>query len=99
MRLRARLERDWRFTRGLNRTLKRVKSIAPDSPNLACDDLQAAFQAHRLAPAMTFEGHTVTYAELEAVANRFAHWAKSINLRRGQVVALLMPNRIEYFAP
>jgi fatty-acyl-CoA synthase len=98
MRLRARLERDWRFTRGLNRTLKRVKSIAPDSPNLACDDLQAAFQAHRLAPAMTFEGHTVTYAELEAVANRFAHWAKSINLRRGQVVALLMPNRIEYFA-
>jgi fatty-acyl-CoA synthase len=98
MRLRARLERDWRFMRGLNRTLKRVKSIAPDSPNLICDDLQAAFQAHRNAPAMTFEGRTVTYAELEAMANRFAHWAKSINLRRGLVVALLMPNRIEYFA-
>jgi len=98
MRLRARLERDWRFTRGLNRTLKRVKSIAPDSANLICDDLQAAFEAHRTAPAMTFEGRTVTYAELEAMANRYAHWAKGISLRRGQVVALLMPNRIEYFA-
>jgi fatty-acyl-CoA synthase len=98
MRLRARLERDWRFTRGLDRTLKRVKSIAPDSPNLICDDLQAAFEAHRNAPAMTFEGRTVTYAELEAMANRFAHWAKGVNLRRGLVVALLMPNRLEYFA-
>jgi fatty-acyl-CoA synthase len=98
MRLKARLEREWRFTRGLDRTLKRVKSIAPDSPNLICDDLQASFDKHRLRPAMTFEGRTVTYAELEAMANRFAHWAKGVNLRRGQVVALLMPNRIEYFA-
>jgi fatty-acyl-CoA synthase len=98
MRLKARLEREWRFTRGLNRTLNRVKSIAPNSANLACDDLQAAFDRHRTRPAMTFEGRTVTYAELEAMANRFAHWAKGVNLRRGQVVALLMPNRLEYFA-
>ena len=97
MPLKARLQREWRFIRGLNRTLKRVKSIASDSPNLICDDLQAAVEQFRDRTAMTFEGRTVTYAELDAVANRFAHWGKGLGLRRGQTVALFMPNRLEYF--
>ncbi len=97
MRLRARLERDWRFWKGLNRTLKRVKTIAPDSDNLICDDLQAAAQQWRDRPALTFEDKTLTYGEMDAMANRYASWAKSLNLRRGQTVALIMPNRLEYF--
>ena len=40
----------------------------------------------------------MTYGELDAMANRFAHWGKGQNLRRGQTVALFMPNRLEYFA-
>src|SRR5215212_2268840 len=98
MRLKARLEREWRFVRGLHRTLARVKSIAKDSDNLICDDLQAAVEGCRDRPAVTFEGRTVTYGELDAMANRYAHWAKGLNLRRGSTVALFMPNRIEYFA-
>jgi fatty-acyl-CoA synthase len=98
MPLKANLQREWRFLRGLNRTLKRVKSIAPDSANLICDDLQAAVDQWRDRTAMTFEGRTVSYAELDAIANRFAHWGKGLNLRRGQTVALFMPNRLEYFA-
>ena len=98
MRLKARLDREWRFLKGLNRTLARVKTIKPDSPNLVCDDLQAAVERWRNRPAMTFEGRGVTYGELDAMANRFAHWGKGLNLRRGQTVALFMPNRLEYFA-
>ncbi|WP_395670365.1 AMP-binding protein, partial [Phenylobacterium sp.] len=97
MRLKARLKREWRFLRGLRRTLNRVKSIAPDSPNLICDDLQTAAAKWRERPAITFEGRTVTYGEMDAIANRFAHWAKGLGLRRGQTVALFMPNRLEYF--
>jgi len=97
MRLKARFDREWRFWRGLDRTLKRVKTIASDSPNLICDDLQAAVEQWRDRPALTFEGRTVTYGEMDAIANRYAHWAKSLNLRRGQTVALFMPNRLEYF--
>ncbi len=97
MRFRARLKRDWRYWQGLSRTLKRVKSIARDSDNLICDDLQAAVDQWRDRPAMTFEGRSLTYGELDAMANRYAHWAKGLNLRRGQVVALFMPNRLEYF--
>ena len=98
MRFQARVKRDLRFWRGLQRTLKRVKSIARDSNNLICDDIQAAVEQWRNERAMTFEGRTVTYGELDAMANRYAHWAKGLNLRRGQVVALFMPNRLEYFA-
>ena len=97
MRFRARLKRDWRYWQGLSRTLKRVKSIARESDNLICDDLQAAVDQWRERPAMTFEGRTLSYGELDAMANRYAHWAKGLNLRRGQVVALFMPNRLEYF--
>src|SRR6201991_1874613 len=97
MRFQARLKRDLKFWQGLQRTLKRVKSIARDSDNLICDDLQAAVEQHRARPAMTFEGRTLTYGELDAMANRYAHWAKGLNLRRGQTVALFMPNRMEYF--
>jgi fatty-acyl-CoA synthase len=96
MSFRARLERDWRFFRGLRRTLGRVKSIDRNSPELACDDLQAAVEKWRERPAITFEGRTWTYGEMDAVANRYAHWAKGQNLRRGAVVALFMPNRAEY---
>src|SRR5688572_16003497 len=98
MRLNARIKRDWRFWKGLSRTLKRVKTIARDSDNLICDDLQAAVEQFRDRPAMTFEGRTLSYGELDAMANRYAHWAKGVNLRRGQTVALFMPNRLEYFA-
>jgi fatty-acyl-CoA synthase len=97
MRLKARLQREWRFVRGLNRTLTRVKSIAPDSDNLICDDIQAAVETWRDKPAITFEGRTVTYGEMDAIANRVAHWAKGLGIRRGQTVALFMPNRMEYF--
>ncbi|HEY8572005.1 long-chain-acyl-CoA synthetase [Phenylobacterium sp.] len=97
MPLRAKLKREWRFWRGLNRTLKRVKTIAPDSPNLVCDDLQSAVDRWRNRTALTFEGRTVTYGEMDAIANRFAHWAKGCGIRRGQTVALFMPNRLEYF--
>jgi len=98
MRLRQKIKREIRFLKGLSRTLKRVKSIAPDSTNLICDDLEAAVDKWRDRQAITFEGKTVSYAELDAIANRYAHWAKGQGLTRGQTVALFMPNRLEYMA-
>jgi fatty-acyl-CoA synthase len=92
------LKRELRFLKGLTRTLKRVKSIAPDSPNLICDDLEAAVDKWRGSQAIVFEGRSVTYGELDAIANRYAHWAKGQGITRGQTVALFMPNRLEYLA-
>ena len=96
MRLKARLRREWRFLRGLSRTLSRVKGIESASTNLICDDLQAAVDEWRGRPALTFEDRSVTYGELDAIANRFARWGRGAGLRKGQTVALFMPNRLEY---
>ena len=92
----AKLKRDGRFLRGLSRTLKRVRSIAPDSTQLVCDDLEAAVDRHAQRSAIAFEGRTITYAQMDAMANRYANWAKARNIKRGDVVALFMPNRLEY---
>lgn len=96
MRLGDRIRREWRFLAGLFRTLGRVRSIAAASPNLICDDLEAAVDRWRDRPAITFEGRTVTYGEMDAIANRYAHWAQEQSIVRGDTVALFMPNRIEY---
>ncbi|HTX50921.1 MAG TPA: long-chain-acyl-CoA synthetase [Caulobacteraceae bacterium] len=96
MSLASRLEREWVFLRGLLRTLSRVNSIAADSPNLVTDDLERAVDRWRARPALSFEGQRLSYGEMDALANRFAHWADDAGLRRGDVVALLLPNRLDY---
>ena len=98
MGLTVRLKRDWRFLRGLFRTLGRVRSIAPNSPHLICDDLEAAVDAWRERRAITFEGRTINYGELDAMANRIAHWAQEHGVHKGDVVALFAPNRLDYLA-
>ncbi len=49
-------------------------------------------------PAILFEGRTVTWAEFNALANRYAHCLKARGIRPGDVVSLLMENRIEFLA-
>ena len=92
----ARLQREWTFLSGLIRTLMRVRTISGASANLVTDDLEAAVDRWRDNVALSFEGRSLTYGEMDALANRYAHWAENVGLRRGEVVALLMPNRLEY---
>ncbi|MDP1632664.1 MAG: long-chain-acyl-CoA synthetase [Caulobacter sp.] len=96
MKLRARIVRELRYLKGLSRTLRWVKPIAPDSKDLICDDLEASVDRHKDSPAITFEGKTLTYGEMDALANRYAHWAKEQGITRGETVALFMPNRADY---
>ena len=98
MRFWKRVSREVRFVRGLVRALRRVNSIRADSPNLVCDDFEAAVDRFAQRTALVFEGRTITYAQLDAMANRFANWAKGRGITRGQTVALFMQNRPEYLA-
>ncbi|RHY60023.1 hypothetical protein DYB30_002534 [Aphanomyces astaci] len=43
-----------------------------------------------------FEGKKYTAVQLETEANRIAHWAMSVGLTPGSIVALLMENRPEF---
>ena len=96
MKLRARVKRDVTYLRNAVRTLSWVRPIKGASKNLACDDLEAAVDKWPSRRAITFEGKTLTYAEFDQLANRYANWAKAQGLRRGQTVAVFLCNRLEY---
>lgn len=94
----ANVKRDIRFARGLFRLLKRIKPIELDSDVLLCDDFEEAVDKFADNVAVEDETRSLTYRELDAMANRYGHWAKSRGLRRNDVVALMMSNRVEYLA-
>lgn len=98
MRLTARLKREIRFLKGIGRLTRRIKPITLDSPDLLCDDIEAAVDQWPDRIAVVDESRQATYRELDALANRYAHWAKGRNLRRGDSVAIVLPNRLEYLA-
>ena len=98
MRLWSRLKRELTYVTALRRLLKRVDPIALDSPDLVCDDFEAAVDRWPDNVAVIGEDRQVTYRELDALANRFAHWATGRKIRRGDTVALVMPNRVEFLA-
>lgn len=94
----ADIRRDVRFAKGLSRLLKRIKPVTLDGLDLVCDDLEEAVDKFGDRPAIADEHRTVTYREFDQLANRFGHWARGRNLKRGDVVALMMSNRVEYLA-
>ena len=94
----ANIRRDLRFVGSLRRLLDRIKPIAADSPVLLCDDFEEAVDRFGDNIAVEDEHRRLTYRELDALANRYAHWARSRNLRRSDVVGLLMGNRADYLA-
>ncbi|GAD59422.1 long-chain-acyl-CoA synthetase [Brevundimonas sp. BAL450] len=98
MGLMASIRRDLRFIGGLRRLLKRIKPIQLDSPDLVCDDWEEVVDRFPDNVAITDERRAFTYRELDALANRYAHWARGRNLRRGDAVALMMMNRADYIA-
>ena len=62
------------------------------------DRIEEAAVAHADRAFILFEDRRITYAEINAEANRVAHAGRALGLRRGDVVALLMHNRSEFIA-
>ena len=90
MGLLADIRRDIRFAKGLSRLLNRIKPVTLDGLDLVCDDLEEAVDKFDQRPAIEDERRSVTYREFDQMANRFGHWARGRNLKRGDVVALMM---------
>ncbi len=64
----------------------------------AGDLLERAARRHGNDVFVRFQDQSWTYAEINALANRVAHWAGEQGLGRGAVVGLLMQNRPEFLA-
>jgi fatty-acyl-CoA synthase len=92
------ISRDIELVTGLQRTLKWYGNLSPDGTDTVGQELEKTADRLPNKEAIRFEGRALTYAELDALANRFAHWAKAQGLKKGDSVALFMTNRIEYIA-
>jgi len=92
------LRRELRTVRSLAALKKWVDVVDPDSDTLLADDVEASIDLHARNVAWRFEGHQMTYREMDALANRIANWAVGRGLKAGDAVALFMENRPEYVA-
>ncbi|MGZ3298672.1 MAG: AMP-binding protein, partial [Asticcacaulis sp.] len=92
------MKRDALFLRRLVRILGRIKSVNPDSSNLVCDDFEKCADQFAGQVAIECDGRSLTYQQLDILANRYAHWGRTRGLKAGDTVALFMPNRLEYLA-
>jgi long-chain acyl-CoA synthetase len=71
--------------------------IDPDSYASLKEVIEEAFASHRQLPAFSNMGATLSYAQLDELSRAFAAWLQQKSgLRRGDRVALMMPNILQY---
>jgi fatty-acyl-CoA synthase len=90
------LTRDAVFVAAIARTLMLTHNVDSDAQLTIADWVGRHARNTPNAPVILQGARTVSYAELDAGANRFARWAASQKLAKGEPVALLLDNCPEY---
>lgn len=70
--------------------------IGTDSETTLVTIIQESFRRFPDKTAYISIGKSITYAELDALTRRFAAWLHASGLGRGDRVALMMPNLLQY---
>ena len=71
-------------------------SLQPYPRQTLVDVVQAAAQARPQHPALWFKGHTLSYGELDRLSDAFAAGLVRLGVRKGDRVAIMMPNAPQY---
>ncbi len=94
----SRLRSELAYAAGLLRVV-RATQIATKRPAHTLGDHLAEWAAqYGKRPALSNDRESYSYRDLDARANAYARWANARGLKKGDAVALLMPNRPEYVA-
>ncbi len=80
------------------RALELTAPIARNRNRILLNVIEEAAALHGDKPALLSHRERFTYQELVGRAHQYAHWALTQGIKKGDVVALLMTNRPEYFA-
>jgi fatty-acyl-CoA synthase len=83
---------------GALRTLKMTTPIAKNPTRVFPQVIADLARQHGEAPALLSDREQLSYSELAARANRYARWALSQGLGKGDTVCLMMPGRPEFLA-
>jgi fatty-acyl-CoA synthase len=92
----AALEREAVFIAAVIRTLKLTHGVAPDARLTVAHFVERYAREHPTRTAVLYRDRIIDWRALDEGANRYAGWARSQGLKKGDVVALLMENRPEY---
>jgi fatty-acyl-CoA synthase len=93
-----RLKDDVTFLKGALRALRMTIPIAKNPTRVFPHVVDELAERYGDAPALIGVRETFSYTQLGARANRYARWAHTQGLGKGETVCLLMPNRPEYMA-
>ncbi|MEE8166648.1 MAG: AMP-binding protein, partial [Myxococcota bacterium] len=94
----GRVRRDLRVVGTLLRMLSAGRKVNPARAGGYSDALAPHVRRRPDAPVLIGESGSLSWRELDELANRVAHWARAQGLGRGDIVALLMENRPEFVA-
>jgi fatty-acyl-CoA synthase len=86
------------YATGVLRMLSKVTPVARNRERTYPDVAEALAAEHGERPALVSERETLTFRGYDARANRYARWALENGVGKGDVVALMMPNRPEYLS-
>jgi fatty-acyl-CoA synthase len=88
--------REYTYISAITRTLIGMRDVKPESAHTIVDVVEAQARTTPDAVAFYYLDSTMSYAALNAAADRIAHWARTNGIQRGEAVALLMENRPDY---
>jgi fatty-acyl-CoA synthase len=98
MRFFERVRADIASLRGFSRALSAVRPIARTLTGTFPALIDKLAARHGDRPALLSERESFTYRGLADRMNRYARWALTHGVEKGDVVCLLMPNRPDYVA-
>jgi fatty-acyl-CoA synthase len=90
------VKREAIYLGSIARTLWLLRLVKPGATRSIVDIVEAQARKRPGAIAIYYLDQAMSYAQLDARANRYAHWALAQGIGRGAAVALLMENRPDY---
>jgi fatty-acyl-CoA synthase len=96
MNLIARLKSEFAYFAGATRAVKMSGAIMKNPDRTFRDIAEELAAKHAGNLALVSDRERFTYSEWNARSNRYARWLRAQGLRKGDAVALFMPNRPEY---
>jgi fatty-acyl-CoA synthase len=94
--LTAAIRREYIYLSSIARTLWLLRRVKPGSNRTIVDIVEGQAKKRPHAIAIRCLDQTLSYAQMDARANRYANWAIAQGIGRGDAVALLMENRPDY---
>ena len=92
------ISREWTLISGLRRTLKAFADLNRESPTTIGDEIERVADRFADRTAFEFEGQAMSYAQFDALTNRYAHWGRAEGLMAGDTVALFRNNCPDFVA-